>query len=102
MTEETQEPKTAETNAEESPLQKFITHQRKAAEEAGKAFKALLPPEFRTHGHAAKEEFLASFKVLVDGVSEAVDREMKRAQASKSDDSGPSTTGKSKVKVEVS
>jgi hypothetical protein len=102
MSEEQQEPTTAETKAEQSPLHGFIAHQRKAAEEAGKAFAALLPPEFRTHGHAAKEEFLTSFKVLVDGVSAAVDREMKRAQSSKSDDSGPSTTGKTKVKVEVS
>jgi len=76
MTEEYQEPATEETNAEpKSPLNQFITHQRKAAEEAGKAFAALLPPEFRTHGRAAKEEFLTSFKVLVDGVSAAVDRD---------------------------
>ena len=102
MTEEFQEPTTEETNAEpKSPLNEFITHQRKAAEEAGKAFAALLPPEFRTHGRAAKEEFLTSFKVLVDGVSAAGDREMKRSQSTTGSDSGPSTTGKTKVKVDV-
>jgi len=101
MTEEFQEPTTAETNEKAtSPLHQFINHQRNAAEEAGKAVASLLPPEFRTHGRAAKEEFLTSFKVLVDGVSAAVDREMKRSQSSS--DSGPSTTGKTKVKVEVS
>jgi hypothetical protein len=102
MTEEQQGPTTAETQAGQSPLHQFVSHQRKAAEEAGKAFASLLPPEFRTHGRAAKEEFLTSFKVLVEGVSAVVDREMKRTQPTKSDDSGPSTTGKTKVKVEVS
>jgi hypothetical protein len=105
MTDEQQDPTTAESmnkGDESSPLHDFIHHQRKACEETGKAFAALLPPEFRTHSHAAKEEFLTSFKVLVDGVSAAVDREMKKSQSANTGSTGPSTTGKSKVKVEVS
>ena len=116
MSEEKQEMPTQETpKAEdakqeeaksESPLKEFLKHQSKACEETGKALGALIPPDFRTHGHAAKEEFLTSFKVLVDGVSEMVDREvnkMRGAQQSGSSGSGPgpSTTGKTKVKVEV-
>ena len=103
MTNEQQDPTTAETKSsdEKSPLHAFISHQRRAAEETGKAFASLLPPDFRTHSHAAKKEFLTSFKVLVDGVSDIVDREMKRSQSAQSS-TGSSTTGKSKVKVEVS
>jgi len=87
-----------------TPLQDFIEHQRKAAEEAAQAINALIPPEFRTHSRAAREEFLKSFKVLVDGVAAAVDREMNRMRNNPSSGpgDGPSTTGKSKVKVEVS
>jgi hypothetical protein len=52
----------------------------------------------------AREEFFKSFKVLVEGVSEAVDRELNRMRTNSSSGpgDGPSTTGKSKVKVEVS
>ena len=45
-----------------------------------------------------------SFKVLIEGAASMVDHEINRMQSSKSStsSSGPSTTGKSKVKVEVS
>src|SRR4051812_46618155 len=90
----------------DTPLGEFVNHQRKAAEEAYKAFEALVPPDFRTHGRAAKEEFLMSFKVLIDGAAESVERELNRMRSKGTDTgsggSGPSTTGKSKVKVEVS
>src|SRR4051812_21368386 len=94
------------TGAEKgSPLNEFLTHQRKAAEETFKALDALIPPDFRTHGRAAKEEFLTSFKVLIDGTAEAIERELNRmrsTQPGSGSGDGPSTTGKSKVKVEVS
>ena len=105
-TEETPKPEDArqEEATSDSPLKEFLKHQSKACEETSKALKALIPPDFRTHGHVAKEEFLMSFKVLVDGVSQAVDREvnkMRGAQQGGSGGSGPSTTGKTKVRVEV-
>jgi hypothetical protein len=95
----------AEPNTESTPLREFMAHQRKAAEEASKAFEALFPLEFREHGRAAKKEFVAGLKVLFEGAVSAVDREMNKMHTPKSsgsDSSGPSTTGKSKVKVEVS
>ncbi len=94
----------SEAKSESSPLNEFMTHQRKAADEAMKAMGALLPPEFRSHGKTAREEFLLSFKVLIEGAAAVVDRELKHSQERKGSDSGsgPSTTGKSKVKVEVS
>jgi hypothetical protein len=89
-----------------SPLNEFLTHQRKAAEETFKALDALIPPDFRTHGRAAKEEFLTSFKVLIEGTAEAIEQELNRMRSTRpesgSGGDGPSTTGKSKVKVEVS
>jgi hypothetical protein len=97
------EPETASTASDKSPLENFVEHQKRAAEEAAKALNALIPPDFRTHGRAAKKEFLTSFKVLVEGVATAVDHELNKMHSTKSDGSdGPSTTGKTKVKVEVS
>ena len=104
MVKENQETPESEAPNETSPINEFLSHQRKAADETVKALGAFLPPEFRSHGKVAREEFLLSFKVLIEGAAAAVDREIKHAQANKSSDagSGPSTTGKSKVKVEVS
>jgi hypothetical protein len=92
---------------DKSPFYKFLEHQGNAAQETVKALQGLLPPEFREHGRKAREEFLQSFKVLIDGVQEAVNAEMEKAKAARAerdskDNDGPSTTGKSKVKVEVS
>jgi hypothetical protein len=89
-----------------TPFQQFLEHQGNAAQESVKALQALIPPEFKAHSRKAREEFLQSFKVLVDGVQEAVNREMEKAKAARekqnNDNNGPTTTGKSKVKVEVS
>ncbi len=104
MTDETPEITASAPKSESSPIRDFVTHQRKAVEEAGKAFEALIPPDFRIHSRAAREEWLLSFKVLIEGAASMVDHEINRMQSSKSSSSssGPSTTGKSKVKVEVS
>ncbi len=83
-----------------TPVRDFIRHQRKAAEEIREAFASLLPPDFRTHSRAARKEWIASIKVVVD----AVDHELSKRHTvtPKDSGSGPSTTGKTKVKVEVS
>jgi hypothetical protein len=97
------EPEAANASSSKNPLEAFIEHQKKAAEETAKALNALIPPDFRTHGRAAKHEFLTSFKVLIEGVSAAVDHELHKMHTNKSEgNDGPSTTGKTKVKVEVS
>jgi hypothetical protein len=91
-----------------SPFQRFLEHQSNAAQETGKALNALIPPEFKEHSKKAQEEFLRSFKVLIDGAQESINTELEKAKAAREkakaqpkDESGPSTTGKSKVKVEV-
>lgn len=89
-----------------APLQEFLEHQVNAAQETLRAFQALVPPDFRTHSRAARKEFLLSFKVLLDGAMATVERELNKSRQPDSgaadSSSGPSTTGKSKVKVEVS
>jgi hypothetical protein len=99
----TGEPETEKSEqANASPIRGFFDHQRKAADEACQAFESLIPPDFRTHSRAAREEFLTSFKVLVEGVTKVVDGEINRMRSAPSSGSGPSTTGKTKVRVEVS
>ena len=93
------------------PFIAFVDHQLNAAQEALDALRGLLPLEFRTHARAARREFLMSFQVLLEGVSERIDEEMARARQAKTDaakksdgdddDDKPSTTGKSKVKIDV-
>ena len=85
-----------------SPLSDFVAHQRKAAEETCAALAALVPPDFRTHSKEARKEFLMSFKVLADGIAATVDHEINRMRNAPESGSGPSTTGKTKVKIEVS
>ncbi len=91
------------------PLQRFLDHQIAAVNETGKALQALVPQGFKDHSRNAQEEFLKGFKVLIDSARESVEGEVqkvkqaqeKRKNETKNDD-GPSTTGKNKVKVEVS
>ena len=117
MTDDTQENKTTqpqETPEAEEPKEEpyrtpfggFIYHQRLAAEKAIKALSSLVPPDFKQYSREAKKEYLLSFKVLIEGIADSISREMNRARgAQEPEDKGktpPSTTGKSKVKVEVS
>ena len=84
---------------EEGVLDAFVRHQRKAVEESKLAFEALIPEGFRQHGHEAKRAFRRSFKVLLTEIAS-------RIEVPEEDEEGkphrPKTTGKSKVKVEVS
>lgn len=87
----------------QTPLETFVEHQKKAFEESAKAIEALLPEGFREHSKKAGEEFVAGFKVLVDaaiGEMEKIAKSTEKA-ASEGDDDNPSTTGRTKVKVQV-
>jgi len=83
-----------------NPLEQFVDHQRKAMDETAKAIEALLPEKFVTHGKEAQREFVAGFKVLVDAAISEMEKIAKRSEPS-DDDDRPSTTGKTKVKVQV-
>ncbi len=91
------------------PLNEFLRHQQRAAEETGKALESLLPAGFREHGREAGREFLSGMKVLFDAalegveqVSKEVDKNLNRNRPA-SDEGGerPSGTGTTKVKVQV-
>lgn len=109
--EETVEEIFEETN--QTPLERFFYHQRRALEETGKALEALLPVGFREHGSKATEEFVKGFRILVDAtidemkkVSEREETEAEKAAQAKPEEDdneppAPPTTGKSKVKVKV-
>lgn len=93
-------------NEEESPrtpFEEFLYHQRRALEETGKALEALLPDGFRSHGSNASKEFTKGFRVLVDAAMDEMKKASKKAEkaADEADDDRPSTTGKTKVKVQV-
>ncbi len=88
-----------------TPLEEFLHHQRRALEETGKALEALLPEGFRVHSKNASQEFTKGFKVLVDAAMEELKQASKKdeqADDEAGEDTTPaSTTGKTKVKVQV-
>jgi hypothetical protein len=96
-------PKQAEKPAAEevqNPLDEFLTHQRRAVEEMGKAIEALLPEGFREHGSEASKEFTKGFKVLVDAAIGELEKVSKKVEE-EAESKRASTTGKTKVKVQV-
>jgi hypothetical protein len=101
------EPPVPEAVSDESPktpLESFIYHQRRALEETGKALEALLPEGFKEHGSTAGREFIKSFQVLVDAAINEIEKATAAAETVEPDEDGedrPSTTGKTKVKVQV-
>lgn len=97
-------PPTTEDEEPRKPFEEFLHHQRRALEETGKALEALLPEGFRTHGSEASKEFTKGMRVLVDAALEELKRAQENAEQAKDkddNDDGPSTTGKTKVKVQV-
>jgi hypothetical protein len=101
MNPQTEQPEPKKAN----PIDEFVEHQRRAVEETGKAIESLLPPDFVKHAKEAQKEFLAGFKVLADTVIDEMEKVAKKVEEAKSeatdDDDKPSTTGKTKVKVQV-
>ncbi len=90
------------------PLNDFLRHQQRAVEETGKALESLLPPDFRTHGKEAGREFISGIKVLfdaaLDGVEKAsrdFDKNFTKTRSEGDSDDRPSSTGATKVKVQV-
>lgn len=79
----------------------FLYHQRRAVEETGRALEALLPEGFRTHSKRATEEFTTGLRVLVDAALEEIKKAKENDEAATVEEEKPSTTGKTKVKVQV-
>jgi hypothetical protein len=89
-----------EEESPRAPLEAFVYHQRRALEETGKALEALLPEGFRAHGGEAGREFVKGFKALIDAAIDEIEKATAKEDGTDQDDR-PSTTGKSKVKVQV-
>jgi hypothetical protein len=103
MTDEEKKTPESETGDEpRTPFDEFLFHQRRALEETGKALEALLPEGFRTHSHEASKEFSKGLRVLVDAAVEELKKAGEKSAKKSTGDDGPATTtGKTKVKVEV-
>ncbi len=97
--EPTGEPAEGASGEAKSAFEEFAHHQRLALEAAGKAVSALFPPEFKSHGSKALDEFKKSFQVLADRLKEMMEKAGEAA--TDSGDEPPSTTGKTKVRVEL-
>ena len=104
------ETQSASSAGRKSPLNEFLKHQQRAAEETFKAVDALFPPGFKEHSQEAGREFVSGVKVLADAVidglqqaSKDFDKNFNRERQNKRDDGGdhPSSTGTTKVKVQV-
>ena len=94
--------------SKQDPLNDFLRHQQRAVEETGKALDALLPEGFKTHSREAGREFVSGIKVLfdaaLDGVEKAsrdFDKNFTRRRTESDSDDRPSSTGATKVKVQV-
>jgi hypothetical protein len=95
-------PETEPVEDPKNPFETFIYHQRRALEETGKALEALLPDGFKEHGGEAGKEFVKGFKALVDAAIVEIEKATTRAEeVADDDDNPPSTTGRTKVKVQV-
>ena len=104
---------TEESQSEDTPLDAFFRHQRKALEETGKALDSLLPPDFKEHSAEAGREFAKGFRILIDAaidelkkVSEKDEEDAAEADEVEETDNGDgdppsSSTGKTKVRIEL-
>ncbi len=109
MTEDTQQSQSTEQGRDtlRDAFNSFLDHNRRAAEETGKAFDALIPDEFREHSAAARDELRKGLKVLVDATIDELEKMTKiepkeeKSEDSKDDEPPSSTTGRTKVKVQV-
>lgn len=100
-----------QSNEEEpvrSRFEEFLYHQRRALEETGRAIEALFPEKFVEHTKRAGSEFGTAMRVLADAVTDEIKKATENAKATKpdagqseSDDDDASTTGKTKVRVQV-
>lgn len=101
MTDQNENPNTTPEENPRNTFEEFLYHQRRALEETGKALEALLPEGFRTHSAEATREFTKGFRVLVDAAMDEIKKAADGHASSDAGDDDVSTTGKTKVKVQV-
>jgi len=57
---------------EPTPFDEFVEHEKKAAQEFGKAFAALLPEGLREHGETAVKEMVEGYRRLFNATLDDV------------------------------
>lgn len=107
MTENSQQTPPEDQDTMKAAFDEFMEHQRRAFEESGKAIDALMPEGFKEHSAVARDEFRKGLKVLVDATIDELEKLTKiepKSEDNADDDNDkepPSTTGRTKVKVQV-
>lgn len=61
-----------EVPVEPTPFDEFVEHEKKAAQEFGKAFAALLPEGLREHGESAVKEMVEGYRRLFNATLDDV------------------------------
>jgi hypothetical protein len=69
-----------EIPAEPTPFDDFVEHERKALQEFGKAFAALLPEGLREHGETAVREMVEGYRQLFNATLDDVVKLVERAK----------------------
>ncbi len=62
----------AEAPAEPTPFDEFVEHEKKAVQEFGKAFMAVLPVGLREHGETAVTEMIEGYRRLFNATLDDV------------------------------
>jgi hypothetical protein len=76
--------------ADSTRFEEFVEHERKAVQEFGKAFMALLPEGVRTHGEAAIREMVEGYRHLFNAT---IDDVVKTIEKVKLEDRQPEVKG---------
>jgi hypothetical protein len=70
----------SEVQAEPTPFDEFVEHERKAVQEFGKAFAALLPEGLREHGETAVKEMVEGYRRLFNATLDDVVQRVEKAK----------------------
>ena len=71
---------TPEGEKEPTPFDEFVEHERKAVQEFGKAFAALLPEGLREHGETAVKEMVEGYRRLFNATLDDVIERVEKAK----------------------
>lgn len=71
--------------AEPTPFDEFVEHEKKAVQEFGKAFAALLPEGLRDHGETAVKEMVEGYRRLFNATLDDVIQRVERAKLDEKD-----------------
>ena len=84
-----------EIPVEPTPFDEFVEHEKKAVQEFGKAFAALLPEGLREHGDTAVKEMVEGYRRLFNATLDDVMKTVEKAKLQEK-----KTDKKTKVPIE--